>query len=250
MTIDMDPVFAAALRDVLVRRAASAAPARRPRRRLWIGAALGVALVGGAGVAAAELRGLPGSEVVEPVAKPITVDGVGPLRIDLGPVPEGGTAVTFALTCRSAGSFTYPDGASSSCASFDAGGVPSVTSEEVPLAVLDGTVFALGASPQARWTLTLTYVHAERAPLAVNARGETYGVAGEGSEPDLIAAIATNGREGYVRRSALDAAAGANASTPAEALAWQDAHAGKTFYIPVYESDGETVIGTFAVGGP
>jgi hypothetical protein len=248
MTIEMDPAFAAALRDVLVRRAASAAPARRSRRRLWTGAVLGVALVGGAGVAAAELRALPGGEVVEPLGESITVNGVGPLDIDLGPVPEGATAVTFELTCRSAGFFTHPGGTSSSCAGSDVGGRPSVTSGEVPLAVLDGTVFALGASPQARWTLTLTYVHAERTPVGVNARGETYGVAGDGSEPDLISAIATNGREGYVRRSELDAAAGANASTPAEALAWQDAHAGETFHIPVYESDGETVIGSFQVG--
>lgn len=248
MTIDMDPVFAAALRDALVRRAASAAPARRHRRRFWIGAALGVALVGGAGVAAAELRALPGGEVVQPLAESITVDGVGPLDVDLGPVPEGATAVTFELTCRSAGSFTQPGGTSSSCAASDGGSAYSVTSGEVPLADLGGTVFALGASPQARWTLTLTYVHTERTPLGVNARGETYGVAGDGPEPDLIAAMATNGRQGYVRRTELDSAAGANPSTPAEALAWQDAHAGETFFIPVYESDGETVVGSFRVG--
>ncbi len=251
MTIEMDPVFAVALRDVLVRRAAIAVPARRRRRRLWIGGALGVVLVGGAGVAAAELRGLPGSELVEPLAESITVNGVGPLDVDLGPAPEGATAVTFELTCRSAGSFTYgPHGGSSTCPGSDLGGTSSVTSGEIPLADLDGTVFALRASPEARWTLTLTYVHTERTPLAVNARGETYGVVGDGSEPDLIAAIATNGRWGYVRRSELDEAAGANPSTPAEALAWQDAHAGETFFIPVYESDGETVIGSFRVGGP
>ncbi len=144
MTIEMDPVFAVALRDVLVRRAAIAVPARRRRRRLWIGGALGVVLVGGAGVAAAELRGLPGSELVEPLAEPITVNGVGPLDVDLGPAPEGATAVTFELTCRSAGSFTYgPHGGSSTCPGSDLGGTPSVTSGEIPLADLDGTVFAL-----------------------------------------------------------------------------------------------------------
>ena len=249
MTIEMDPVFASALREVLVRRVATAAPARLPRRRLWIGAALGVVLVGGAGVAAAELRALPGEQVVEPLSEPVVVDGVGPLAIDLGPVPGGATAVWFELTCRSAGFFSYPDGASSSCTGVDGQGGSSTTSEAMPVAALDGTVFALGASPQARWTITLTYVHTERTPLAVNARGETYGVWGDGPEPDLIAAMATNGREGYVRRTELDAAAGANPSTPAQALAWQSAHAGETTYIPVYESDGESVIGEFRVEG-
>lgn len=250
MMIEMDGVYAAAVREALVKGVARVASARRRHRRMWMGAVLGVGLVGGAGVAAAELRALPGQEVVAPLAEPVTIDGVGPLAIELGPVPDGATGVRFELVCRSAGSFTYPDGASSSCTDADGEGRSSATSEVMPLTALDGTVFELGASPQARWTITLTYVHAQRTPLAVNAQGETYGVWGDDAEPDLIAAIATNGREGYVRRTELDAVTGVNPSTPAEALAWQDAHAGETFSIPVYESDGETVIGSFRVVGP
>ncbi len=245
MTVSMDPVFTHALRALLVETARNPARPRRLRRRVWAGVALGLALAGGAGVAVAQLRAIPGGEVVETVAAPHTVDGVGPARIDLGPAPEAATAVSFALTCMSAGTFSYGPAGSSTCADADVS--VSTTSGEVPLSALDGTSFVLGASPQARWTITVAYVRSERVPLGVNDRGETYGVEGAGGTPDLIAAIATNGRQGYVRRSDLDAAQGDPAS-PEEALAWQAQHAGDVVYIPVYSLDGETVIGRFRVG--
>ena len=54
-------------------------------------------------------------------------------------------------------------------------------------------------------------------------------------------------------RAALDAANGTTAAegfkTPEEALAWQEANAGKVHLIPVYESNGETQIGEFQIGG-
>jgi hypothetical protein len=79
-----------------------------------------------------------------------------------------------------------------------------------------------------------------------NANGLTYGSAlfatSPQDEPDLIAALATNGKVGYVYKSDLD---GPAPSTPQEALSLQAASAGKTRVIPVYEVDGSTVIGEF-----
>ena len=61
----------------------------------------------------------------------------------------------------------------------------------------------------------------------VNDSGETYGSASiaqtPDQEPDLIAALATNGKQGYVRKTDLDAAEGA-ASSPEEAVQQQKAH--------------------------
>ena len=76
----------------------------------------------------------------------------------------------------------------------------------------------------------------------VNENGETYGTLAEGTLPlfpienieqyerlpDLIAAVSSNGREGYVRKK--DLYEGGDA-------------------IPVYEQDGTTVIGTFSMNG-
>jgi len=79
-----------------------------------------------------------------------------------------------------------------------------------------------------------------------NAKGQTYGPNRPmAQEPDLIAATATNGRDGYVLRTDLE---GPVPSTPAEALRMQAAQAGKDRVIPVYESDGTTQIGVFVIG--
>lgn len=60
---------------------------------------------------------------------------------------------------------------------------------------------------------------------------------------DVVSAIATNGRRGYVYDSQLNPAP---PSTPAQAIAEQNAP-WEPDYIPVYERDGSTVIGQFLI---
>lgn len=83
---------------------------------------------------------------------------------------------------------------------------------------------------------------------ARNANGETYGYAIQaesiGYEPELIAATGTDGTDGYVRGSDLE---GPVPASPEEALTMQSSE-GR--YIPLYESDGETVIGEFYISPP
>jgi len=83
---------------------------------------------------------------------------------------------------------------------------------------------------------------------SVNDSGETYGSARSATspaeEPDLIEAMATNGEVGYVRGSDLTLPA----TTPEDNIRNNDVYA-RGFTIPVYASDGKTVIGEFVVGG-
>jgi hypothetical protein len=80
-----------------------------------------------------------------------------------------------------------------------------------------------------------------------NAKGQTYGsgldATADTGEPDLIAAWATNGRQGYVLRTDLD---GPMPTSPSQAVAMNSA---PPRTIPVYDSDGVTQIGVFVVGG-
>jgi len=84
-----------------------------------------------------------------------------------------------------------------------------------------------------------------------HASGLTYGSAMKAQrpdeEPDLILVVATNARQGYVYKSALDEAAGSNVGSPEEALAWQARTQGTDSTIPVYEADGKTKIGQFVL---
>ncbi|GEM_PF-1061825 len=74
----------------------------------------------------------------------------------------------------------------------------------------------------------------------VNENGQTYGVDSEDS-PDLIAAQGIDGTYGYILSNDLD---GPEFSTPEEAVNWQKKHNGRRV-IPLYASDGKTVIGEF-----
>lgn len=54
---------------------------------------------------------------------------------------------------------------------------------------------------------------------------------------------------GYGKASDLNCASGLDTvHSPAEALAWDKASEDRNISVPVYKSDGTTVIGTFVVG--
>lgn len=87
-----------------------------------------------------------------------------------------------------------------------------------------------------------------------NEMGQTFGSAAKAlspdQEPDLISAMATNGRTGYLSKADYDAAVGRNVASPEEALAWQRAHEGTDISLTVYLQDGVTPIGEFVIHCP
>ncbi|WP_077490691.1 hypothetical protein [Sinomonas mesophila] len=240
----VDEQFSTALRAELVSRAERAKPARRAR--LWIGAGAlaGAGLLGGVAATAAGLLPLPGGEQVTPLASPVTETYTGTATVELGPAPEGATGIEMELTCLTPGSFRFPDGASLACSPADAGSRTGWAGYTLPLAEGQDSV-TIETGPESRWQLKAEYVKQERTEWGVNARGETYGVEIPGvGVPDLLAVIATNGREGYVY--ARDLSGGPGPTSPEDAA--------KNFSkprppreIPVYLSDGETQIGIFEV---
>jgi hypothetical protein len=91
-----------------------------------------------------------------------------------------------------------------------------------------------------RWRLTATYAQVSTSDWGVNGNGQTYGVANDDGTPDLIAAIATNGKTGYVYARDLE--------QPAPTTLQTGTPPGPTRTIPVYTSDGHTEIGQFLIG--
>jgi hypothetical protein len=87
----------------------------------------------------------------------------------------------------------------------------------------------------------------------VNELGQTYGsdakAKSETDVPDLVAAVATNGRQGYCLNSEMNLPPEPpKTAEEAEAMMRDALCKGKV--IPVYESDGVTQIGVFQIGGP
>ncbi|WP_340028403.1 hypothetical protein MHB71_30570 [Paenibacillus sp. FSL H7-0940] len=83
-----------------------------------------------------------------------------------------------------------------------------------------------------------------------NKNGQTYGsniyASSPETEPDLILAMGVDGTEGYLLKKDMD---GEQPKTPEEAIAIQNSRSPDGWDIPLYDKDGETVIGVFHVGG-
>ena len=243
------PAFSAGFRSALIDHVSAGprAEARR-HRRIIAGVATALAIAAAGGTAYALSVDLPGGTTTTPLAAPVIVVRTGTATIDLGPRPAGTTSVSTELTCLSPGRFEYPDGATNICSPADFTGTTPNRSLYL-LAMAPGRrAITITATPGASWRLKATYVTAVTTAWGVNAKGETYGVVNEHGEPDLIAALATNGRQGYVYVRDMNAADPAPAS-PEEAAAIARENARKSFTVLVYESDGETSIGEFVFGG-
>lgn len=83
-----------------------------------------------------------------------------------------------------------------------------------------------------------------------NKNGQAYGSATDATspetEPELISAIGVDGTKGYVLKKDID---GEQPKSPEEAIAIQNSRSPGGRDIPLYDVDGETVIGVFHVGG-
>lgn len=253
----INPTFTAALREDLVAEVnKTTRPPLTKRRYRWIGAGivLVLAIGGGAGVAAATgaFTTPPGRPIVADVMPAVSGTFAGSAVIDIGAAPEDATGIRVSFTCLSEGTFTSPEWGGTTC---DAAAVGQMSETPVsrPLPIPESGTVTTETAPEARWAMTIAFVRATTTDWAVNESGQTFGVINEAGEPDLIAAMATNGKQGYVDRTDLaeanGSAAAATFDSPEDAAEWAANEGRDDHAIVVYESDGETVIGEFVVLG-
>ncbi|WP_166874524.1 hypothetical protein [Salinibacterium sp. ZJ450] len=115
---------------------------------------------------------------------------------------------------------------------------------DFPLTV-DSTLY-IAAAPTVEAIVSTQFVHQIETAWGVNARGQTFGASKPGfGEPDLLAVESAEGNPGYVNASELGEANGMSESfdSPEDALEWQESTKGQRISIPMYESDGITVVG-------
>lgn len=188
--------------------------------------------------------GLPGSDVVKALSPPVTVTRIGSAAVAIGIAPSSADHIEIQLRCLSKGTFTVADGASMTCSAADAAAGTGVMT--YALAVKPGqdstTVRTAAGS---RWRLTASYARVTTSPWGVNRAGQTYGVSNAQGSPTLVAVIASNGKAGYVYERDLSRPTPAN---PSQAMAGQNSATAQAD-VPVYTSDGKTVIGVFVMQG-
>lgn len=191
---------------------------------------------------------IPGAPVISLIGTPISRTVTTRTTISLQPRPAAATHARVIVTPTAAGTLSFGTSGSGDnpSASFDATdvtrGSQGASWYDFPL---DGTVDTLFLTPSAGFAGTVAVQYVTHVPtrLGVNARGQTFGVSGSApqGEPDLVAVQATNGKAGYAYAADLE---GSQPTSPADA----GSNAGHGRTIPVYESDGSTVIGEFTVG--
>ena len=193
---------------------------------------------------------LPGATTAIDLSEPVAVTGTGTSTVELGPRPDGATAANVSVVCLTAGRIVYPNGASSVCddpASESEIADPRSANYMLIDLAPGQTSLRFRAMADVAWKVVATYVRTETSEWGVNAKGETFGVQRHGKSPDLIAVYTTDGKHGYAYVKDLDGRWPVPTS-PADALAQQEANEGRSRSVPVYESDGETIVGEFTIG--
>lgn len=194
---------------------------------------------------------LPGATTAIDLSEPVTVTGTGTSTVNLGPRPDGATAANVSVVCLTAGRIVYPNGASLVCDEpASEGAIADPRNATYGLIDLDPgqTWLRFRAKADVGWRVVANYVRTETSAWGINAKGETFGVQRGGKSPDLIAVATTDGKQGYAYVKDLDGRWPLPPTSPADALAQQEAQEGRSHSVPVYESDGETIIGEYTIG--
>lgn len=245
--------FNGALRAVLMAQVDAAPKRKRARKRLWLGVGVVAAagLFGTVSAGAAGILSCPGADQVNIVGEPIEGTHTGTVTLDIGPQPAGATDLIVDFTCLSPGFFEIADGGTVDCpaAGFDSS---SSTWGRFDVSVAKGqSTMTIKAPASAKWKAKVMYAKYTPTKWAVNAHGQTYGVANADGQPVLLAVLASNGSPGYVFSSELNDASGVTAMKTIhdqEKLGeWMKKNRSKDIQVPVYQSDGTTVVGAFLI---
>ena len=253
MNQTIDPGFTAALRRELV--ALPSANPRHARRVAAITAGVVGALALGGVTAVAGLR--PAGEVASPpLAPPVILNGVGSAKVVLPDAPGDAVYLRVELTCFDGIRCNTPGGGSEG----PDNGTPKVQRDALPLtdafdpdnaqdlAPLNPAAgLAIDVSPGTHWRLYAVYtdrLNPESAPVG---NDRTLGIPSNLTMPDLVPAVATNGKSGWVDYSLL--------TWDYHHLTWQGVpqltpEGTSQAPIPVYGADGTTVIGKADVSAP
>lgn len=245
---EMHPDVARAVREELATIGTKRSRLQRHQRRIrMLSISIAAILVAGVSIGAAiAVNAFPGSTTVTPVGGIRSATSTGTGALELGPAPKGATRVIVTLRCLnpqgtiSIKSVPQIKGNPFEVATFycKGGGRVDPQGRVHPWHMNDALLPSPGSSsititadPGTKWTATGQYASSFMTPWAKNAHGQTYGQCNIDGCPQLIGARATNGKDGFVLATQWDAFQGSG-------------------YIPVYESDGTTVIGRFSIGVP
>jgi hypothetical protein len=220
-------------------------PAQNRSRRRWVTAlaagVLGAVAVGGA-TAVAGLR--PAGEVATPpLAPPVIVNGVGSTKVVLPDAPGDAVYLRVELACFDGVRCNTPGGGSEG---VNVNNMNKVQRDALPLtdafdphnaqhlAPLNPAAgLGIDVSPGTHWRLYAVYTDSLNPESAPVGNGKMLGIPSNMTIPDLVPAVATNGRSGWLDYHLLTEQARPQLTPEGTSQA----------PLPLYGADGTTVIG-------
>jgi hypothetical protein len=206
---------------------------------------------------------VPGTPIISLLGSPrsLVVDHSSSMDVSTG--PEAATHVRVTATCLTAGTTTFGTDArgnnsSLHCTEADLAGSRSPSWQDFEISGSGGRLY-FTTSEAAKAAVSIQFVNQVPTRFGVNANGETYGAINDTEgQPDLVWMSGTDNTGqsivGYGRSADLDAFSPdhpGQPTNPAEAVRLQaerDQKYPNGWDFPLYESDGETQVGTFHIG--
>ncbi|MCC6497018.1 MAG: hypothetical protein IT193_12270 [Propionibacteriaceae bacterium] len=206
---------------------------------------------------------VPGTPIISLLGSPrsLVVDGSSSMDVSTG--PEAATHVRVTVTCLTAGTTTFGTDAGGNNASFNCEEADLADShgpswQDFEITSSRGRLY-FTTSEAAKAAVSVQFVNQVPTRFGVNANGETFGAINDiQGQPDLVWMSGTDNTGqnivGYGRSADLDAFSPdhpGQPTNPAEAVRLQaerDQKYPNGWDFPLYESDGETQIGTFHIG--
>lgn len=254
--------------EAMVRSRASDARRRKSMAMAMIGFVVAGALTGGAVSASVvdrpdvtsdesnivELIRTVGEPEARRVGDPILFAGSGDAEIPLGMIPEGVTQLAIAFDCVDPGTYEIAVGEVDGGfgASCDAGNTAANLGGVFTASPTLDRAIHISAALGDRWSLRAVWITGLPDGWEVNANGQTFGPGVDGTAPDLIMAVgvdaAGNPIDGYVvSADALRPKAASLEEGAAQEAADEAAHPNGRD-VPLYASDGVTVLGSAHIG--
>ncbi len=194
---------------------------------------------------------IPGTPIVATLGSARSSEITSSGSVELASAPSGATDIRVSVTCLSPGHISWGTGQgnpSVSCAESDIGSISAAS-------YLDGQIQTgadrLEVMATGDWILTYQYLRKVETAWGVNSHGQTFGVEKpDAGSPDLVSVdgVDASGHlvHGYALASQLQNPPGqVQPTSPREA---RTGTPNARTQIPVYKSNGQTLIGEFDVG--
>lgn len=185
---------------------------------------------------------MPGLAIDTAYTDPVTMTHTGTATVDLGPRPPETEEIVFSVECLSPGQVTLPYGITACTNDESAAALSAGTENYIPLDPEQDSL-VIKAPEETRYRITTRYAISDVTDWKMNANGQTYGLKNRNGTPDLVPVTTSKDEAGWAYADDIEEVGGFQTGPPKNAKSTPGPTLKKDTTVPVYKSDGSTLIG-------